>query len=369
MVENVFSAFNKSSKGCDFSTSRRQNMLNFDKSVCVENGDSFAFAKKHVRFKKSCPQPIFQKENVPQTVKSVPDLNGKTFRQIYMANVPDRHLDLSIFESPSNDVMDGNVSPDFFQFDRGVNNSCNKSKQVESNSRACNRLSPISETKKLKSIENVLPASPRICDGAIGRDYFAKKREMCVANERNCDKSVQNRVETCTQTEHLTGDNVGALSHLNGSQIARKCTEIATPSDEPTIRDLYKIIQQQNEQIMLLQRQVNNLKTSIRQPEVNSIGVDSAPDRPFMKEIAGSPSKKGMFSFDVKATSFEFSIRPQHKLRKQNDFLEPKICEIVECDDTRNNSLRLDESLNVKDSYVSDVPSIEIKMDEYHSSE
>ncbi|XP_044262091.1 uncharacterized protein LOC123009681 [Tribolium madens] len=283
---------------------------NTDKSQLRESF-SCNNSKKHVRFQ-SPFFPTCDKENQlpqPQTLKAVPDLNGKTFKQIYMANVPDRHLDLSLFE-PS--VCE--KQPQEPQLPQPEASFTNYAEFRQRQSQMCNKNNEIA---RLKSIENV------------DLRHF------------ECPKPAPRQVEICTQTEP-------------------RCTEITPTSDEPTIRDLYKIIQQQNEQIMLLQRQVNNLKTSIRQPE-----IDSGPH----EDLNNSP-KKSIFSFDVKATSFEFSFRPQHnKFRKQNDFLEPRIQEIVENSAENANSLRLEESLNVGNSYVSDVPSIQIKMDDYRSSD
>ncbi|EEZ97356.2 hypothetical protein TcasGA2_TC011176 [Tribolium castaneum] len=311
---------------------RPQNVLNIDKSR-LRPSFPCDNLKKQVRFQ----SPNFDnKENQlpqPQTLKTAPDLNGKTFKQIYMANVPDRHLDLSLFEPSFCEKRA--QEPQLPQLETVSNYA-----EFKRQSQTC------SEFSRLKSIENVEPQIPQretVNNYAEFRQRQSHLRSIENVGFRDSYPSeVRPRhTEICTQTEP-------------------PCTEIAPTSDEPTIRDLFKIIQQQNEQIMLLQRQVNNLKTSIRQPEIESGPHD---------DLNNSP-KKSLFSFDVKATSFEFSFRPQHnKFRKQNDFLEPRIQEIVENCAENPNSLRLEESLNVRDSYVSEVPSIQIKMDEYHSSD
>lgn len=276
-----------------------------------------------------------------------------------MANVPDRHLDLSIFE-PS--VCENKVSQvPVSQTEKESFENYAEFRQRQS--QKCNTNFSSNETARLRSIGNVSQRNSQ--DFGVSTRRFegykppAPARLKTIENvsqrnnqdfssstiEGNRPPPVPKQVEICTQTDNSD----------------KQCTEIAPAHDEPTIRDLYKIIQQQNEQIMLLQRQVNNLKTSIRQPEID-LG-------PHDNDINNSPTKKSLFSFDVKATSFEFSFRPQQNKFRKPDYLEPKIQEIVENSPEHGNSLRLEESLDVGNSYVSEVPSIDIKMDEYHSSE
>ncbi|RZB41651.1 uncharacterized protein BDFB_006259 [Asbolus verrucosus] len=295
------------------STVRPQNNDNPYMNLAMNNHN-----KKHVRFKNGCPHSNSttnfvsnEKENAP--LKSVPDLNGKTFEQIYMANVPDRHLDLSIFEPPNKEPK---PCDNLAKFDKPPNSQ-------------------------------VVQEEPKPCD------HLVKFNKFSYSHARNYDTNILKSIENTPPFQLPKESVVGK--------------EIAKPTEEPTIKDLFNIIQQQNEQIMLLQREVTNLKSSIRQAE-----NDPIPPIENAQEMRNSP-KKGLFSIDFQATSFEVSFRPPHgKFRKQNDFLEPKIQEIVECDSNRDNqdiSLHLEESLHVKDSYMSAVPSIQINMDEYQSSD
>lgn len=224
--------------------------------------DSFlSMTRKQVRFEK----PAFtNKENVP-------DLRGKSFKQIYMANVPDTELDLSVLENYRAPITTQKYEP-----------------QV------------------LNSIENRIPIRP--------------------------------------------------------SSIEKKCTEIAKTDDEPTIKDLFRVIQQQNEQIMLLQQQVNSLKSSIRPPE-----VFHTPN------LNLSPTKKGVISIiDVKTANFEV-LYHQPKNRKT----EATIQEIVDSNkeeyDHRQNMLRFDKPIEVDNkSMTSTTPNPDISFNglpEYESSE
>ncbi|KAJ3641724.1 hypothetical protein Zmor_028206 [Zophobas morio] len=321
------SAFPASRKTFDFNSATRP------------NSDSFIHMKKHVRFKNHHNEPTLGKENLPQTLKAVPDLNGKTFKQIYMANVPDRHLDLSIFESPKHNLVEPprqNTETNNWQLSKQCDSFVNVTPTT------CN---PQFNDLTLKSIENTTSNTnwrPR------DQNLFTTSSDRVNLTQTHRNKT-QHCTEICTQTEPQNYD---------------KCTDIATPSDEPTLKDLYRLIQQQNEQIMNLQHQVNSLKTS-QQPEVD----DTIP-RPFLKDL-NSPSKKSLFSFGVKATSVEFSFRAPHKLRK-NEFVEPKIQEIEECDNStsnQSNSLHLNESFEVKSGYVSNVQSIAIEMGDYQNSD
>lgn len=95
-------------------------------------------------------------------------------------------------------------------------------------------------------------------------------------------------------------------------------TSIAKKSDEPTVKDLLKIIQQQNEQLLVLQKQVATLldfKDSQNRIESNNQRINEEnkflqPNKDFLNS-AGSTSRKGplpKFSIDL-MTSFEVSIR------------------------------------------------------------
>lgn len=95
-------------------------------------------------------------------------------------------------------------------------------------------------------------------------------------------------------------------------------TSIAKKSDEPTVKDLLKIIQQQNEQLLVLQKQVATLldfKDSQKRIESNNQRINEEnkflqPNKDFLNS-AGSTPRKGplpKFSIDL-MTSFEVSIR------------------------------------------------------------
>lgn len=238
---------------------------------CDSSKDSFlSMTRKQVRFEK----PKFNKENAP-------DLRGKNFKQIYMANVPDTQLDLSVFE---------------------------------------NFRTPITEKY----------------------DNFLVKPQPQVLN------SIENQIP------------------IRPSPMEEKCTKVAKSDDEPTIKDLFRVIQQQNEQIMLLQQQVNSLKSSIRPPEVTSSRFHNS-------NLNISPTKKGVISIiDVKTANFEVLYHP-NKNRKS----EATIQEIVDCNkdeyDHHQNRLRFDRPVEVDNKSLSSItPNPDISFNglpEYETSE
>ncbi|XP_045461381.1 MATH and LRR domain-containing protein PFE0570w-like [Harmonia axyridis] len=204
------------------------------------------------------------------------------------------------------------------------------------------------------------------------------------------------------QTDQLIQkcDSAVQTSMMNDSKKEEEkqvSTEVAKNSDEPTVKDLLKIIQQQNEQLLVLQKQVACLldfKDNQKRIEGNNQGINEgnkfihpANDQRDYPLSGGSTPRKGplpKFSIDL-MTSFEVSFRPQQNMyqRKQRDFIsqEPKIQEITEngTDNVNYNnegvkpimdpSLYFQNPITVQENCPSPEPSINIDMKDYESSE
>lgn len=165
-------------------------------------------------------------------------------------------------------------------------------------------------------------------------------------------------------------------------------TVVNKEEKEPTNKDLLKIIAQQNEQLLILQKQVAMLLKCDQNQQVRPI--EAPPPRHGEKLVSstqneyyrpdGTPKKRGVSKFSIDLmTSFEVAIRPQ--ANKQNFInMEPKIQEITESESSSTSraieekgekdvepSLHFQEQ--VRESYPSPEPSVNINMEDYDSSE
>ncbi|VEN42876.1 unnamed protein product [Callosobruchus maculatus] len=144
-------------------------------------------------------------------------------------------------------------------------------------------------------------------------------------------------------------------------------------SNEPTTTDLLKIIAQQNEQLLLLQKQVAVLlsreNTTQNRPQVMGEKIMSSTQTEHFHQQMYTPKKRGLSKFSIDMmTSFEVAIRPsQHN---KNQF--PKIQEITETESASEPiepSLRLEEPVNIPENCPSPEPTVNIEMQDYDSSE
>lgn len=170
--------------------------------------------------------------------------------------------------------------------------------------------------------------------------------------------------------------------------------QLTSMNNEPTITDLLKIIQKQNEQIITLQKQVTGLlevrnvfKPIENNPtEDNQYNKTQDVDTKFLPHTDKNKGNKNIlpkFSIDV-MTSFEVSIRPQHCFPPKNIGTEyrsnePKITEIFETstettsdsekENTSKNevSLHLTQPIPVQEKCPSPVQSIHVDMQDYSS--
>ncbi|XP_022900629.2 uncharacterized protein [Onthophagus taurus] len=179
---------------------------------------------------------------------------------------------------------------------------------------------------------------------------------------------------------------------LNSKELVQKTEKVekSDKDDEPTTRDLLKVIQQQNEQILLLQKQVACLlESNQNRKQIEPPPINTNDDDLYKKPKKGPVSK---IAIDV-MTSFEVSFRPQNqnqprnKLREIEDSL--KIEEIIDegpknildgikkidknkfdmGEDDEEVSLCLREPLKVVERCPSPEQSVHVEMQDYSSDE
>lgn len=260
--------------------------------------------QKQVRFQNP-PQDkefmVFGKNLLPDKAKVLPNCAPQKFADVYMANVPNRHLDLSMVENFPQHKQD-----DKFNFNQQ--------------------------------------------NHTLGlTDVYSYSRDVVKNTERALEK-LSNEVKVSDSR-----------------------------SDEPTVKDLLKIIQQQNEQLLILQKQVSQLIEfqANQRPQITEnycqrqTSVFSAEKRDFKPQDKGPLSK---FAIDV-TTSFEVSVRRQER----NKFKQQQDGKIQEISDTvvpllgaksMGDSLVLGgEQLPVREDCPSPVNSIHVDMNDYSSDE
>lgn len=360
------------------------------------------------------------------TTKKSNNTQNQTFQEIYMANIPNRHLDLSIIDIPkiSNEVTstEGEATDmqknkenelpktykEFLETQKKVSKIQKKDKSVTdilnykrqcvgilnetppnfSNSYSnnieisCN--SPISSNKYTQRHHNekISYITPSVKHSA---NSFSEQQNFPFDQNFNKNPYIQSRnMEEFHQSKDISRNN-------EISQIKPEINDYkANDNCEPTNRELLKIIAQQNEQLLVLQKQValllnreHNCQNKPIEPAPKSNAnrniVDNEPNR-FIPDINLTPRKNGLSKFSVDVmTSFEVAIRPQHKQIPIN-YNSSKIQEITEEEShitsstdlskkTKEHSLHLQEPMKVIESCPSPVPSININMVDYDSSE
>lgn len=365
-------------------------------------------SRKHVRFE----SPLFMQskaiiqENLHCNINSLQETlplqqsKKKTFENIYMANIPNRHLDLSMMDSSSISFL-----------------NCTSTKKVETLN-----FKRLNEPTGNNNCDILGAKSSTITNNINGVEYDLENYKVFADNQlqmkRNAafpsnsinDVHLNNKMDSCNQNKgnaHLISDICPSKFNIDNADLfdpilpaantnfqcvdatfntiltPNKCNNKnieANPNQDPTVKDLLKIIQQQNEQIMLLQKQVAELI----EPKDSSKGTCKKKDfQNGMFSISRErdiPTKK--FAIDM-TTSFEVSIRQQQsftpKKRLFNDVYQPpKIQEIKE--DSPTNKLPIDnkghnteetlvfnEPIPVQESCPSPVNSIHVDMHDYSS--
>ncbi|KAK9872571.1 hypothetical protein WA026_018704 [Henosepilachna vigintioctopunctata] len=400
---------------------------------------------------------------------------NKQFQEVYMANIPNRNLDLSLIdivkpvvkdvdsvvnyisEQPSSEeskvihqrtpktykeflemqscgIKDGELNKsgtdketcitDIFnytspKFNPSVENSnkfkvlkCNKQINHIELSKGCTKPNKNSKTDEYnndsspntKNFQHVITGQVEKFKRSYPPHPEQKLREFTTV-ENFHDMSSDNfhhQISTKLGPQMNKGkcDNAVQTSIACESQNSSEKVSSTEPekNNDPTVRDLLKIIQQQNEQLLILQKQVASIlecrdyQHPIESPrQILTMNQDkflTNGGKNDVLENSGSTPRKGplpKFSIDL-MTSFEVSFRPQQNMnyRKHRDLIlqEPKIQEITETENNdleyqkeyaakkfTDSSLRLQDPINVQETCPSPEPSIKIDMNDYEMSD
>ncbi|XP_028148453.1 uncharacterized protein LOC114341841 [Diabrotica virgifera virgifera] len=396
--------------------------------------------------------------------------NPNNFEQMYMANIPDRKLDLlSIIDIPqvANNINDINIG------DTVPSNKDLKEKQSENvqrtNVQGTETVKQNSDTntqdKTSENKENVIPksyqqylelqnkiASKRKIHNDSVTDIFNYKKNIATQKQNsppsyqqnvgqisnnNSDSRLQEKYDKVFDTgfqqkcqtyqpsvqpqtkQYTSGYNtlVQTLLPYQPSHVpplSQKCdmetqTNCEDVSDSKALEnrrngelnnsDLLKIIAQQNEQLLILQKQVAMLLARDRNyskpieassdqdkkiADSQKYGHISTPQKNHFRQentitqqasmYQDNQRKWGTSKFSINlTTSFDMPIRGQPKQNFINN--EPKIQELTESDlSTKNDndllqSIHFQEPLMVREECPSPLPSININMDDYESSD
>lgn len=377
--------------------------LIFDKNSLIEqpyNQNSF----KEVRFNNS-NQDIIQSSLSKQLENNA--CRKKGFQDIYMANVPNQKLDLSLIDVnlKTKSLTRVNVEKD--------NSICKKESvpttykeylQMHKNDYVS--LSNANEKNNIKNGQTYDIFNYKRDDNVNYESLKNKhyERRLNIADNdittQNVSKNTSSRNVISPKEASFTYNshhfkNSNADNNKKESKdvvvqtIAAENNEIQVQNIEPSIKDLMKIIQQQNAQMLVLQQQVATLlekeskrnastsidKTNDKMPQKSNTQESSQANNRF--HLGGTPRKGPLpkFSIDL-MTSFEVSFRPQPNVfHRKMDYknIEPKIQEITECDSVDNEkkdlSMNFKEPISIREMCPSPEPSIDIQMQDYSESD
>ncbi|KAK5649901.1 hypothetical protein RI129_000930 [Pyrocoelia pectoralis] len=313
------------------------------------------------------------------------------FDQIYMANIPNKHLELSIVDQPRIGNME-NINPNIQHIDSPTRHYLNIEKVVSD-----------SKSSKPKQHQFSTEYEPWLskCDTLDKLAQFRGVSESGVG-EKNRVVDLYNQ-----KYDDIGSNSPGFNKYINTHNVistrdaAHKChckeDSFNQNNNDPTVKDLLKIIQQQNEQLIILQKQVTTLlnnqesqKLTQKLPAVNdnfSIFNDKYKTTTQMDTnvhdfLPKNPSLQQL-SLDV-MTSFEVSLRrpPNSNKMCNNIPQQPKICEITETECSSSNGNILDgipkpsydlsfslnePQLQVRESCPTPINSIKVDMRDYSS--
>lgn len=347
---------------------------------CRASASPQIFNRKQVRFENSArnnyvhhavetqqPKQQFVSQNQqtehsePQKLLPSSTLISKPFEQIYMENIPNRHLDLSIIDAP-NIKTTVRTERNFYDDNTTSPRVQKEPDTIPSNSHHVfdhfNQQNYQNSGRTMKKQEKF-----NLCDDSFFEisknktkhtglvDLYNYKPHVPTNKPMHSDDTVDNIPTTYNSYKSMTNNR--KPTKFETSKHSQEATE------EPSVKDLLKIIQHQNEQLLVLQKQVASLLTA--QDNLKQI-EPPPPSEP--KHIYGLKNtqhetmalfaqqhdeqpKSSKFAIDV-MTSFEVSIRPPPHFNRNKfvkDYLqseEAKIQEIYENDNVE----KLTEKLN-----------------------
>lgn len=298
----------------------KENMTLYGQSDCNDSAYRIS-SRKQVRFDSpsNCKEvlKINCDNNNSANVKNPPniDIRNKPFEQIYMANIPNRHLDLSIIETPTYKPQENKINYpqnicETQKFCENFNKNCSDNKDIDSVLR--------DYSEKLKIDKKFDYPYQKFRDEYHSDNNHKTRQLECLSlhNERNYDRSIVEK---------------RSISKLNDT------------NEDTTVKELLKVVQQQNEQILLLQKQValllqnqtnqKQIEQTVNDQEKGIVMQDRSNNNTKFEQLQYNQQQRhskgplSKFAIDV-MTSFEVSIRRQENLNKEN--LGPKIQEITE---------------------------------------
>ncbi|KAI4458488.1 polyserase-related [Holotrichia oblita] len=282
--------------------------------------------------------------------------NVKPFEQIYMANIPNRHLDLSLIKP-----IDDN----------------NKKSEVESNTRL--------NYQKFSD-------PPLTIFNDNEKEFKSRSNPICNSYNTQQKESLG----------YSNNTNWNPSNHLNSYEDAIINKQVTNDRNEPTITELLKVIQRQNEQIFLLQKQVALLiENQTKQTQSNAFNYDV---QRFRRQECFSSTKIEHAQFNQNhptklavdvMTSFEVSIHPsqrnqcntanvtpqdvqvqdnrpvQERLKSNNilDDIKRQVQEDNKQKQCNDLSLSLNEPLTIMERCPSPENSIHVDMKDYSSDD
>lgn len=388
-----------------------------------------------------------RREIISPEIKSK-EVTANSFENIYLANVPNRRLDLSIIELEGLGV-ENKTSPSLNM----ENKSVVEVKEGQSRGVSANEVTPLT-SRKFKQLKEKLDESESLRNGNwkspedreridifnYNRDcdsgkktkplrYFLCQNQENIGNSSIEDENTSNESTNYSkrhqgltdkniksqdkfQRQSILLDNIRTQNFSNirenclppSKELLERCCsercsflkkpllvdrEIQTENGEEStkildltkkdlepgsVKDLLKIIQQQNEQLLLLQKQVTHLMLRNKNAEIDN--VESKKLLTENQNDEENDKKLQSFAFGV-TTSFEFSIRKQqNKCGRDYVNQEAKITEISEndesdgrdCDESETiESVILDGSIPVREVCPSPEQSVHVDMVDFSS--
>lgn len=374
----------------------KENILGFSEQEKPLNHSEL---QKQVRFydpsrmQAQVTKPVMRKI-LPDKTNVLPDTifpkNRTKFTDVYLANVPNRHLDLSIIDNSSQ-----------------RNCSTNNASVQDSSRHRIDSFADLIASNKEFNCNNMRKEKNDTFGISNVRDYKS--------NNANCEALIDNSGSNMSNMLSNQRETTALEKRCNAVDSWGQVT-VKSSNDEPTVKDLLKIIQQQNEQLLILQKQVSHLieyqaAQRIERPQIPIAGshitdyycqrqtnvfgdVLTTEKRDDFKPQNLNKGPLSKFAIDV-TTSFEVSVRRQQNLEQRNTvqpcFREEqkiqditnqrptfasnqngtnstdKVMKIADTSRSMSDSLVLDNQLRVREECPSPVNSIHVDMNDYSS--